>query len=136
MLHNPESVGVATPRTGLINRRLFTILGNIIETHGGSTESVMALDRENDGLVAGDIAHPRFLAAMLRIGDLLDLEDGRHCPTVLATTGAIPPVSESHKRKHESIVSKTVSPRSIAIRAVCQDFDSFELQNEWLSMLN
>lgn len=134
-LLNPDYIGIKTPDTGLINSRLFELLGDIIVCHGRDFHSVLELPFENDGLAVGDIAHPRFVASLLRLGDLLDLDDGRHCPTQLVVIGKLPELSQAHLEKHRSIVSKNVSEFSIEIKAKCQNFDSFELQNDWFSYL-
>jgi hypothetical protein len=134
-LLNPESIGIKSPNTGLINSRLFILLGDIIVCHGKAFSAVLDLPFENDGLEVGDVAHPRLVACLLRLGDLLDLDDGRHCPTQLLTVGKLPALSQAHLEKHRSIVSKSVSAYSIEIRAKCQTFESFEVQNDWFAYL-
>lgn len=120
-----------SPQTGLINSRLFSILGDIIEAHGKPFSSVLDLPFENDGIDASDVAHPRFVACLLRLGDLLDLDDGRHCPTQLKAIGKLPTLSFAHFEKHRSIVSKNINEYSIEIKALCTNYDSFEVQNDW-----
>lgn len=134
-LLNPETIGVQSPDTDLIASRLFVILGDIIVCHGRSFSSVLDLPLENDGLDVGDVAHPRLVACLLRLGDLLDLDDGRHCPTQLLAIGKLPSLSKAHLEKHRSIISKNVSSYSIEIIAKCQTFDSFEAQNDWFSYI-
>jgi hypothetical protein len=135
VLKNPESIGIKSPQTGLINSRLFVLLGEILETHGQPFESILKLPFENDGLEAGDIAHPRLIASLLRIGDLLDLDDGRHCPTQLKSIGKLPALSMAHLEKHRSIVSKNINELHIEIRAKCTSYESFEVQNDWFSYI-
>lgn len=134
-LLNPESLGIKSPQSGLINQRLIIILGDIIEAHGKPFSSVLELPLENDGLDVADIAHPRFVACLLRLGDLLDLDDGRHCPTQLKTIGKLPSMSFAHLEKHRSIVSKKINEESIEIRARCTSYESFEVQNDWFFYL-
>jgi hypothetical protein len=134
-LLNPESIGIKSPDTGLISSRLFTLLGDIIVCHGKPFSSVLELPFENDGLEVGDIAHPRLVAGLLRLGDLLDLDDGRHCPTQLLSVGKLPALTKAHLEKHRSIVSKSVTAYSIDIRARCQTFASFEVQNDWFGYI-
>jgi len=128
-------MGIATPQTGLIHDRLFTILGDIIESHGKPFTAVLDLPFENDGVEANDKAHPRLIASLLRLGDLLDLDDGRHSPTQLAVAGKIPAISTAHFDKHRSIVSKNISQYEIAIKAKCETPESFELQSDWFSWI-
>jgi hypothetical protein len=135
ILLNPDAIGIESPATGLINSRLFLLLSDIIECHGKSFDSILNIPFENDGLDVFDTAHPRFIACLLRVGDLLDLEDGRHCPTLLRTIGSLPPLSLAHLEKHRSIISKNVNERSIEIISKCESFDAFEAQNEWFSFI-
>ena len=44
--------------------------------HGQSFHSMFHLSQRSNGIV-GDEFHPRFIAAMLRLGDLLDLDNSR-----------------------------------------------------------
>ena len=125
---NPESIGIKSPATGLINSRIFLLLADIIEVHGKLFDCVMDISFENDGLDVFDTAHPRFIACLLRIGDLLDLDDGRHCPTLLKTIGNLPPLSQAHLEKHRSIISKNVNEQYIEIISKCESFEAFEVQ--------
>jgi len=132
---DPTTVGIKSPATGLINIRLRRLLAEIIECHGKSFDSILELPFENDGLDVSDKAHPRFIACMLRIGDLLDLEDGRHCPTLMKTIGVLPSESLAHFQKHRTILSKNVNERYIEITAKCETFETYEVQNDWFSFI-
>ena len=135
ILLDPESIGIKSPATGLINSRIFILLADIIECHGRPFDNIMDIPFENDGLDVFDTAHPRFIACLLRIGDLLDLDDGRHCPTLLKTVGSLPSLSLAHLEKHKSIISKNVNELYIEIISKCDNFESFEVQNEWFSII-
>ncbi|MCA9704974.1 MAG: HD domain-containing protein, partial [Myxococcales bacterium] len=99
---DPELLRLASPRPPEIPERLFGALGEICAAHGRSFEQTMALSDEQSG-VGTDLAHPRFVACMLRLGDLLDLDSGRFCAVMLQTFGVLPQTSEDHRRKHASI---------------------------------
>ena len=135
ILLNPNTIGIKPPTTGLINSRLNLLLADIILCHGKAFNSILTLPFENDGLDVFDTAHPRFIACLLRIGDLLDLDDNRHCPTLLKTIGSLPSLSLTHLEKHRSIISKSVNESSIEIISKCENFDAFEVQNEWFSLI-
>jgi hypothetical protein len=135
ILLDPTTVGIKSPATGLINFRLFLLLSEIIKCHGKSFEGVFDIPFENDGLDVFDSAHPRFVACLLRIGDLLDLDDGRYCPTLLKTIGILPSLSLAHFEKHRSIISKNVNENCVEIIAKCGNFDAFEILNEWFALI-
>jgi hypothetical protein len=135
ILLDPAAVGIKSPATGLIHYRLFLLLSDIIKCHGKPFDSILKIPFENDGLDVFDSAHPRFIACLLRIGDLLDLDDGRYCPTLLKTIGSLPSLSSAHFEKNRSIISKNVNEDYIEIISKCEDFDAFEIQNEWFALI-
>lgn len=76
IVRDPSQIGLASPRTTLIPRRLFDVLGKICAHHGRNFDETMRLPFRESGLGTDD-AHPRFIACMLRLGDLLDLDNNR-----------------------------------------------------------
>ncbi|WP_217992162.1 HD domain-containing protein, partial [Enterobacter hormaechei] len=99
----PSKINVFSPRTSLIPQRLFNFVAQIVQCHGRNPDAILELAKYNDGMDAEDYAHPRYIAALLRIGDLLDIDDGRFCPTLLANIGNVPVSSKNHQEKHASI---------------------------------
>ncbi|MGL4483175.1 MAG: HD domain-containing protein [Lactococcus garvieae] len=132
---DPHSIMVMSPRTSLIPSRLFLFVAEIVTCHGKSVEKVLDIAKCNDGVDADDYAHPRYIAALLRIGDLLDIDDGRFCPTMLANIGSVPPSSSSHQTKHASIKHLKIDCSTIEIKSICPDYDSFEAQSHWFEYL-
>ena len=111
---------------------------DICMCHGKTFDHVMKLRQEANGF-AGDYYHPRFVAAMLRLGDLLDLDNNRF-PTwfmkeINAHTGMISKSSEMHARKHQSITHILITEKVIEIDADCtadaEGFSAANLVNEW-----
>lgn len=135
---DPKKISLTSPRTGLIPDRLFGILGQVCEAHGLSFDDVMRLPERETG-VAGDIAHPRFVACMLRLGDLLDIDNGRFCPVMLATFGNMPQSSLAHVGKHAAIRHLRVDDSLIEVTAECTESDAenggFEATAGWFEML-
>lgn len=90
--------------------------------HGQSVEDLMKLSYCADGMI-GDEYHPRFVAAMLRMGDLLDLDNGRFpmwfVRAIAQNKSMIPKLSVLHFRKHESISHLLITPQKIEITAHC-----------------
>ena len=69
----------------------------------------MKLDYETNGFNS-DYAHPRFVAMMLRLGDLLDIDNGRFNKGALAAAGGLPETSKPHLEKHEATIHLLVTP--------------------------
>lgn len=104
---------------GLIQSRLVYLLADIVGMHGEACDKVLELDYVTDGFNA-DFAHPRFLAEMLRMGDLLDADNNRFNDTNEIVFGKIPKSSKNHWEKHMSVRHLLVTPDVIEYRADCE----------------
>jgi len=135
-----EKCGLSSPRTELIPNRLFIILGRICEMHGSPFELIID---EQKGLafkevgIGTDDCHPRFIASLLRLGDLLDIDDNRFCPVMCKVAGENRPhLSKIHEMKHHSIRHFRLDTDQIDISCVCTA-DTFEEQiDTYLETMN
>jgi len=134
IIRTPGMIGLESPRTGLLPARLFGVLEDICRSHGQSFESTMQLPKAASGM-GTDVAHPRFVACMLRIGDLLDLDNGRFCPVLQRVGGAVPASSLAHVEKHAAIKHLLVSPELIEVEAECETYPAYEVTWQWLDWL-
>lgn len=134
---------------GILKSRFFQGVEGITEicmAHGQDLDSVMKLSERADGIV-GDDYHPRFIAAMIRLGDLLDIDNGRFplwfVQEVSRDRKLIPKMSVLHYRKHEAISHLLITHKKIEITAHCMSSqdgsqDGYEvarLINEWTGWL-
>jgi len=129
-----EGLGIDFSHSGLIQPRLVKLLGVICELHTADSDEVLKLDYQTDGYGA-DYAHPRFVAMMLRLGDLLDADNGRFSKTNAMAVGGLPDSSASHRDKHESTTHLLVTPREIEFRSDCPNQSAYlETRNfiNWL----
>lgn len=118
-LYKPESSLQEMGITTLIPQRLFKALGVICASHNYNDFSqVLEIDEREVGMGEGD-AHPRFIACLLRLGDVLDIDNNRFNPTSLAYMGEdnLPADTRYHIKKHLSITHFCVSPEVIDITA-------------------
>ena len=111
--------------SGQIKKRFIHGCEGIVEVcmcHGQTIEDLLKLSPEADGM-AGDDYHPRFVAAMLRLGDLLDLDNGRFpawfAKEVAQNKNIIPKLSILHFGKHEAVSHLLITPDKIEITAHC-----------------
>jgi hypothetical protein len=73
---------------------------------------------------------------MLRLGDLLDLDDNRFCPIMQRIAGDDRPIlSLAHEDKHRSIRNFRLNSDRIEIKAVCETVDGYVDQWRWLDYL-
>lgn len=118
-MYTPESSLDEMGITTLIPQRLFRALGIICASHNEEDFSkVLEIDEQEVGMGEGD-AHPRFIACLLRLGDVLDIDNNRFNPTALAYMGNdnLPADTRYHIKKHLSITHFCVSPDEIDITA-------------------
>lgn len=119
---------------GVVQKRLFDLVAEICHTHGKYKEDIMNLDYKTNGFKS-DYIHPRFLAKLIRMGDLLDTDNDRFNDTLCQVYGTLPKVSEDHYKKHKSITHLLISPRCIEIRANCESQDVYRATRYWFDLL-
>ncbi len=133
-----NTIGVSSPRTELIPLRLFKTLGHICEMHGAPFETLMVpggLPFREGGLAQED-CHPRFVACLLRMGDLLDLDNNRFCPVMQRISGEDRPcISKAHEEKHAAIRHFRLDKERIEITAECETIDGYLEAFKWFDWL-
>lgn len=129
-----SSLALDLPRSGLIPKRLWRVLGDICLAHGKPFEFTMELPYRELGLTT-DYCHPRFVSCLLRLGDLLDLDSGRFCPCVNAQVPRLPDVSEVHREKHEGVTHFLVSEDLVEVDAEYKNVDAYFEAERWFSWL-
>lgn len=132
---NPnEEFYLSSPRNAM-PERIFKTLGKICSSHTKNFEDVMKLSFCEVGIDTEDM-HPRFIACLLRIGDLLDLDNDRFSDVMLSTLSKIPIDTLTHKSKHMSIESFRADKNEISIFAKCKDYDVAEITQHWFDYIN
>lgn len=119
----------------IIPERLYGVLGDICSCHTKDFNEVMLLPHMENGLSL-DTAHPRFIACLLRVGDLLDLDNNRFSDISLRTIGAIPEDSALHKKKHRSITHIRIDNKHIEVIAKCPSPQVAKVTKEWFDWIN
>lgn len=113
-------LGLDLGHNDMIQPRLVKLLGQICMLHTAPLERVLELDYQTNGYDS-DYAHPRFVAMMLLLGDLLDIDNGRFNTGAIAVAGGLPGTSQPHYDKHEATTHLLVTPREIRFRSDCPD---------------
>lgn len=129
----PE-LGLDLGHNHLIQPRLVKLLGQICKLHTEPLEQVLKLDYQTNGFDS-DYAHPRFVAMMLRLGDLLDIDNGRFNAGAEAVSGGLPATSEPHREKHEATTHLLVMPKEIRFRSNCPDASAYLEARKFVSWL-
>ena len=118
-----------------VPQRLRYMLGRICECHTEFFEKVMELPDKENGF-DHEPCHPRFIACLLRLGDLLDLDNNRVSEIVLRTIKTIPAESFFHIQKHLSISHININSKQIDITAECEEYKTADLASSWFSWLD
>lgn len=134
LIDNPEAIGICLNSNNLIPERIMRLIGKISICHGKSFESVFDSLSQIDNGIGTDRIHPRFIACLIRLGDLLDLDNGRF-NSVFEKTSLFPKTSEVHKDKHASITHFLVCPKKIEVSAICKDDKVYRATREWFDWL-
>ncbi len=135
VLEDYKNLGINTPRTELLPTRLFRYLGNICVGHGMNFDKMMeVLPRCQTGLGTED-CHPLFVACLLRLGDLFDLDDNRFCPVMAKHVSNMPSVSKHHHDKHLSLREFQLDKRTVKLVAECPDEMSYVETQNWFGWI-
>ncbi|MEQ3531861.1 hypothetical protein [Pseudoalteromonas sp. XMcav11-Q] len=132
---NPfKEISLTSPRNELLPARLFKILGKVSSHHGLSFEDVMKLPKMQVG-VGNDEMHPRYIACLLRLGDLLDLDNNRFCPVMQRTAGCLPKSTKAHMDKHMAIEEFVLNTNRIDVFANCETYEGYNATASWFQYL-
>ena len=97
--------------------RLRKIVAEINYCHGAAwKEIVKRLPRQDNGFHT-DYVHPQFIAALIRLGDLLDMDSNRFNPYQIDSAGVLSKTSACHLLKHMAITKFMVDTNWIDIEA-------------------
>lgn len=119
-----------------IPSRIINLLAAICQLHTEKNfNAVLKLNKEEDGFF-DDYCHPLFIACMLRLGDVLDIDNNRFSTIVLKALPSIPSDSLIHFKKHLSIQEKHINNTEISLVAYCKDIDIGELTNNWFNLIS
>ena len=111
---------VAISGDGRIPPRIQEVIGKICFSHGISFEELLNLLEPADSLFGYEF-HPRFIATMLCLGDLCDLDNGRFNKMSMEVFGKPTKINYVHYYKHESVNSFMLKKDLIAV--------SYDIQN-------
>lgn len=137
IVRNPwEEIGLDSSRNELIPKRLFNILAKICKAHGDSFEQMLKeLPKAEAGLGTED-CHPLYVACLLRMGDLLDIDDNRFCPVMMAMCSHnLPSLSQAHRDKHLSVQHFRLDSERIEVECACPTPESYEAAFDWFEWL-
>ena len=130
-----------------IQNRLHRLVAKCSWLHTKSVEEVLhILPKTTDGY-RFDYAHPRFVAMLLRMGDLLDVDNDRFHSSVLETLSKVSKLSLAHKLKHACTSHILVTPERIEVASDLKNLtdnkqietedilETFKCTNDWYNWI-
>lgn len=116
-----QLLNIVLSSDGRIPHRIQDVIGKICFSHGISFENMLTLLEPSDSLLGYEF-HPRFVSAMLCLGDLCDLDNGRFNKMTIEAFGGLTKSNIVHYYKHESVSSFVIKKDFISV--------NFDIQNK------
>lgn len=117
-----------------IPKRLLCVVTKICQCHTKSQDEVLKIpfaEKFIDG-----VCHPRYITALLRLGDVLDIDSNRIPKIVLDTLSYIPKDSKWHLSMNLSITHLRIDEKIVEITAETKDRKTAELATGWFRMID
>lgn len=120
----------------LLPNRFVELLAKIAMLHGEDFSIVMSSLYHQANGYRGDYIHPRFIACLLRLGDLLDFDNNRFNAFSIASIKEMPEVSVMHLQKHISVKHMLISPTKIEAELDCPSESVYRTAMNWFDWLD
>lgn len=119
-----------------IPQRLYKVGVAVSCTHGQDFQAILENLKYSAKAFGCHQLHPRFAAAMLRIGDLLDIENNRFDYYTMNHFGRLPLASMLHVKKHEAVTHIDISETAIEAEADTDEYEVALLTAEWFEAID
>ncbi|WP_434346316.1 ATP-binding protein [Myxococcus virescens] len=118
------------------DRRYFEAISSVAIAHGLDRAELNDPARFKEVVnLGGEKANIRFLAHLLRIGDLLDMRSSRANPYACTAAGPLPRDSMPHWQQYSTITHERVDFRRIEYTCKCQDQETHAILRDWFGWL-
>lgn len=123
-------------RDSIIPERLDGAVYTACDLHGKNFDQIMEELRPCCKGFGNTRIHPRFAAAMLRMGDLLDMDNNRFNPYAMERYGELPAVSKLHWEKHKAITHIAIRESGVEAEAISDDVKVCSVISDWFESIN
>lgn len=120
---------------GFLNDRLVDYLCRVCKGHMEDFNEIMKISPSETGIGINHF-HPRFIACLIRIGDVLDMGNLRLAPELKTITTVCPDLSDSHQKLQTSIRSYDLSPKGIRIKFETNDINVAKVAKDLMKLIN
>ena len=119
----------------IIKERLNNLVAQISELHGKNFKDIYTSTVYQDLGFDTEYLHPQFAAAMLRLGDLLDMDNNRFNVRAIEHFGDLPILSSYHYEKHKAIYHYSISSQQIEALAISDKGNVCHEVSKWFRWL-
>lgn len=123
-----------------IQSRMYGIVAEVDLMHGKDFNDIFTGLHKKENGFEKEHMHPQFAAAMLRLGDLLDMDSNRFNIRMIKHMGIIPIESLLHMRKHKAITHLAYTDGVIEAEARVKEreknFEVCKTTNQWFQWLD
>lgn len=116
--------------------RMYVVVASVARLHGDNFIDLFREVNYQENGFGAEHMHPQFAAAMLRLGDLLDMDSNRFNVRMIEHIGNMPFESMLHYKKHKAITHLEYSENAIQAIARSDDFDVCKTTSKWFSWLD
>jgi hypothetical protein len=115
---------------------LLRTIASVCVSHGLGKDELEDPDRYPERCdILDQRVNVRFLAILLRLGDLLDLSTDRACPLLLNAASPLPAESLAHWTQYQRITHRLTSPDRIELIARCMNQAEHSYLKDWCQWL-
>ncbi|WP_039834530.1 HD domain-containing protein [Paenibacillus sonchi] len=140
--HHLKAVDIMTQNHTLLGKfsfddpSLFRTITDICVAHGLSSYELDDSEKYPERRdIRGEEVNVKFLALLLRIGDLLDMSYDRACPLLMNAACPLPADSLAHWTQYQRITHRLTATDSIEITAKCNTQDEHRFLQDWCQWL-
>lgn len=134
---NLQELSIFLDAGQFIPKRLIRMLSLICSSHNDEFHDLMERLPHKQSSSLGDIFHPRFIAVMLRLGDLMDMDNNRFDELAVRSAGnGLNKVSRIHYDKHNSVEELLITPELIEVISVSEDINVLLEAKQWMNWLD
>ncbi|EHJ00363.1 hypothetical protein CDLVIII_3814 [Clostridium sp. DL-VIII] len=119
----------------LINPRIIELLKKVCIAHQEDIKNIENLHYEENGLFQ-DYVHPRFVAGMLCLGDLLDMDTNRFSKYGLEAASTMANESKLHLEKHRALKHFLIKPNGIEIEMDSPSMEVHRVARDWVHWID
>lgn len=116
--------------------RLYKVMVEACSLHGEEFEQIFHKLPYCEKGFGNSRIHPQFAATMLRIGDLLDMDNNRFNVRAVEHYGELPAMSMIHLKKHKAITHLAIKTDGIEVEAKSPEVAVCVIVNQWFQMLD